>query len=109
MPPTTLTLPDTERCGAALLEEAPRESQDELGPVDQTGDCTTGPRDVLALVVAGVFGKLLIVQSPCATSRTDGPRGAPMPSLDEPTRLTIAENTETYVYDDGPKKMCHKW
>ena len=56
MPPTTLTLPDSGRCGAALLEVAPKDSRDELGPVDQTGGWITGPRDALALAAAAVFG-----------------------------------------------------
>ena len=73
MPPTTLTHPDSGRCGTALLEVAPKDSLDELGPVDQIGGWITGPRNVLALAAAVVFGTLRIVQSPCATSRTEGP------------------------------------
>ena len=92
MPPTTLTHPASERNGAADLEEAPNDSQDERGPEAQAGARGTGPRGAIALTTAVVFGRLRIEQCPCATSRTVGPKGAPMPSLDDPTRLTMAAN-----------------
>ena len=108
MPPTTLTLPTSERCGAADLEEAPKDSQDELGPEVQDGACDPQPCCETALLLAAAFGGVWPEHCPNATSRIVGPCGAPMPSLAEPTRLTIAP-TKRNVNDDGPRVLCHMW
>ena len=63
MPPTTLTFPASKRCGAADLEDAPKDSHDERGPADQDGVCDPGPCGATALTLAVAFSLRPMVEN----------------------------------------------